>query len=108
MLKTRYITVPNTQNETSTSASLEVSTRLEYALSKITDITYQYKLTYTDKTSGTYKHHMVLSLENELFEWLDFDITGLWDYTKVPEVDSNGITPLQNDYQLLVGIGIEF
>jgi len=108
VLQTRYITVPDDQSEALTSASLEISTRLEYELSKITDITYQYKLTYTDEASGRYKHHMVLALENDLFGWLDFDITGIWDHTKIPEVDSNGITPLRNDYQLLVGIGIEF
>jgi len=108
VLLTNYITVPKGTDASVTSPSLELSTRLEYELSKITDITYQYKLTLTNPESGTYKHHMVLTLENELFEWLDFDITAIWDHTKIPEVDSNGITPLQNDYQLLVGIGIEF
>ena len=67
VLQTRYITVPDGENKAPTSPSLEISTRLEYQISKITDITYQYKLTYTDKVSGRYKHHMVLALENDLF-----------------------------------------
>jgi len=36
------------------------------------------------------------------------DISGIWGKTNITAVDSSGITPLQNDYQLLVGIGIEF
>ena len=107
-LRTNYITVPQGTDSSVLSPSLEISTRLEYELSDITDITYQYKLTLTNKLSGRYKHHMVLTFENALLEWLDFDITGIWDHTQIPEVDSNGIKPLQNDYQMLVGIGIEF
>ena len=107
-LRTNYITVPQGTDSSVLSPSLEISTRLEYELSDITDITYQYKLTLTNKLSGRYKHHMVLTFENALLEWLDFDITGIWDHTQIPEVDSDGIKPLQNDYQMLVGVGIEF
>ena len=108
VLRTNYIAVPEGDNRSVTSLSFEMSTRLEYEFSKITDITYQYKLTFTDKNSGLYKHHMVLLLENELYKWLDLDITAIWDHTMMPEVDSEGNKPLQNDYQMLFGIGIEF
>ena len=108
VLNTNYLTVPTGTKSSTTSPSLELSTRLEYELSKITDITYQYKITLTNKISGSYKHHMLLTLENEILEWLDLDITGIWDHTKIPEIDAEGIAPLQNDYQVLVGIGIEF
>jgi len=108
VLNTNYLTVLAGTKSSTTSPSLELSTRLEYELSKITDITYQYKITLTNKISGSYKHHMLLTLENKIFEWLDLDITGIWDHTKIPEIDAEGIAPLQNDYQVLVGIGIEF
>jgi hypothetical protein len=51
---------------------------------------------------------MVLKFENDLNTWLDIDVTGIWDYTMLPEIDSNGIKPLQDDYQMLIGLGIEF
>jgi len=107
-IHTRYITVNTGENDAPTSFSLELSTRLEYELSGKTDINYQYKMTFTDRKSGQYKHHMVLALENELLDWLDFDITGIWDYTHLPQVASDGIEPYKNDYQLLFGLGIEF
>ncbi len=108
VIYTRYITVNVGENDAPTSVSLELSTRLEYELSRKTDISYQYKMTFTDKKSGQYKHHMVIALENELLNWLDFDITGIWDYTHMPQITSDGIEPYKNDYQLLFGLGIEF
>jgi len=65
-------------------------------------------MTFTDQYSGTYKHHMVASLENELLSWLDFDITGVWDYIAEPAPNANGVTPKRRDYQLLVGLGVDF
>jgi len=108
LIHTRYSTVTNFEEKEPTSLALELSTRMEYDLSNITDITYQYKLTFTDKKSGRYKHHMVLTLENEILDWLDFDVTAIWDYTNIPEIAANALQPLKNDYQLLVGLGIEF
>jgi putative salt-induced outer membrane protein YdiY len=108
VMHTKYSTVAVDENLKRTSFAVELSTRFEYELSNITDIIYQYKLTFTDKDSGRYKHHMVLTLENEILDWLDFDIGGVWDYTAEPELSSTGIKPLQSDYQLLAGFGIEF
>ena len=108
LIHTKYITVTPEEDKSPTSFALELSTRLEYEISNITDIEYQYKLTVTDKKSGSYKHHMVLTFSNELLDWLDLDISGIWDYTKVPEVAADLSQPLKNDYQLLVGLGIEF
>jgi putative salt-induced outer membrane protein YdiY len=108
ILRTTYITVPANKEKLVFSPSLELSTRLEYELLKITDLIYKYKMTFTNKESGLYKHHMVLTLQNDLLAWLDLDITAIWDYTSIPEVSLEGRTPLQNDYQLLTGIGIEF
>jgi len=108
VIHTRYITVNTTDVQSPTSFSLELSTRLEYEISDKTDLNYQYKMTFTDANSGKYKHHMVLALENELLDWLDFDITAIWDYTHLPKVSSSGVQPYKNDYQLLFGLGIEF
>jgi len=108
VLKTVYEAVSATQKKSQTAASLEVSTKVEYEVSKITDITYDAKFTFTQEQSGGYKHHMLLVFENELLSWLDFDITAIWDYTKIPKIDGSGITPQTSDYQFLIGLGVEF
>lgn len=107
-IKSNYIAVAPNEDSSSSSASLELSTRIEYEITKMTDISFDSKFTFTGEKSGRYKHHIVLVFENELLSWLDFDITGIWDYTDIPEKDELGISPLQDDYQLLFGLGIEF
>lgn len=105
---TQYYNVEDSGTLRNSSLALEVSTKLESALNKIVDFTFDYKLTITNKDSGGYKHHMLFTFENELYNWLNFDVTGVWDYLAIPESDSFGIVPEKNDYQLLVGFGIEF
>jgi Protein of unknown function, DUF481 len=108
ILNTKYITVEDGQDTSVTSIALEIGTLLEYEINSRTDLKYDYKLTYTDDSSGKYKHHMVLTLENEITSWLDIDFTGVWDTVLKPETREDGTVPGKNDYQLLVGLGIEF
>jgi len=107
-LYTKYYTVSADKSIDSFSPALELSTHYDLELNKITDITYDYKLTYTDKYAGNYRHHMVLSFENQLTSWLDLDVTGVWDYILEPEESSDGTYPEKSDFQLLVGLAIEF
>ncbi|RLA78543.1 MAG: DUF481 domain-containing protein [Epsilonproteobacteria bacterium] len=108
VVHTAYESVEVGEESEQFAPALEVSTKIEYEINKITDFTFDYKLTYTDEYSGIYKHHMVATFENELFSWLDFDVTGVWDYVANPAQDINQVTPKNSDYQLLVGLGIEF
>ena len=105
---TEYESVEAGEDSEQFAPALEVSTKIEYEINRITDLTFDYKMTFTNQYSGTYKHHMVTSLENELLSWLDFDITGVWDYIAEPAPNANGVTPKRSDYQLLIGLGIEF
>ena len=107
-VNTKYLTVSNGHEENVFSPALELSTKYEFEINKITDLTYDYKLTVTDNKSGLYKHHMVLKLENELLDWLDFDVTGIWDYLQKPATTDSGEIPLQSDFQVLIGFGVEF
>ena len=108
VMHTQYVNVRDGDNRNPTSAALELSTKIEIELTSITDIKYDYKLTFTDDASGKYKHHMVLSFENDLTGWLDLTLTGIWDHISLPEERQDGTVPFSNDYQMLVGLGIEF
>ena len=105
---TKFYTVEDGKESENYSPALEISTKYEQQLTSITDLTYNYKLTVSNKESGVYKHHMILKFENELLSWLDIDITGVWDYVKTPQPDEAGVIPKRNDYQFLLGLGIEF
>ena len=105
---TRYEEVEDSESKSSASPAFELSTKFKYDMTKTTDLIYSYKLTFTDSAAGTYKHHMLLTLENELTDWLDLDITYVWDYIQDPEKDGNGNVPIQDDTQLLIGLSVEF
>ena len=105
---TLFATVAEGESKDDYSPAWELSTKFEQELNAITDFTYDYKLTFSDKQAGTYKHHMIFKFENELLSWLDLDITAIWDYVANPQIESNGVTPKKSDYQLLFGLGIEF
>lgn len=105
---TEYVNVINTNDSSAYSPALELSTKLKVELSDVTDLKYDYKLTYTDNASGRYKHHMVFSLENELTGWLDLDFTTVWDYISKPEKRADSTVPESNDFQFLLGLGVEF
>jgi putative salt-induced outer membrane protein YdiY len=108
VIYTRFLTVEEGTKESNYSPALELSTKFEQELSAITDLTYSYKLTLSGRDSGLYKHHMIISFENEIFSWLDLDITAVWDYVAKPQENAEKIIPLKSDYQLLMGFGIEF
>jgi hypothetical protein len=108
ILNTKYIDVKDHSEDNLLSPALELSTKLDLELNKITDIIYSYKLTYTNNESGRYMHHMILTLENEITSWLDIDFTGIWDHIKNPQEKEDKTTPERDDYQLLIGLGIEF
>jgi len=105
---TNYYTVADGEDTTVSSPSLEMSTLVEYELSKTKDIKFNAKMTLTNEANGRYNHHIVLGLENELLSWLDFDITAIWDRTQMPEEDTDGNIPELNDFQFLFGLGVEF
>ena len=107
-LYTKYSSVVSGNKLAKYSPALEFATKYESKLNEIIDFTFDYKGTYTDKYAGTYKHHMLVTFENELTSWLDLDITGVWDYILEPEELSNKSFPVSSDLQLLIGLGIEF
>ena len=104
---TEYVNVRDGDTQNPISPAFEVSTKLDLELNSMTDFVYSYKLTYTDAAAGRYKHHMVAAFENELTGWLDFDVTGVWDFILNPEERADGTVPFSNDFQILLGFGIE-
>jgi len=107
-LYTRYETVADGRDLEIFSPALDLSTKYEHELNDMVDLTYSYKFSFINKKSGAYKHHMLLTFENELTSWLDLDITGVWDYILYPEEAEDSTVPSRDDFQILIGLGVEF
>jgi len=107
-LYTKHETVQAGQEKEIYSPAAEFRLILDIDISERSDFKYNYLITLTDKNSGQYSHHMIATLENEITTWLDFDISAIWDYIAIPERTASGELPSNDDYQVLVGLGVEF
>ena len=108
ILYTQYDTVEEGKDKSSKTGALELSTRYDIEITKKIDFLFNYKLTISRDDTGSYKHHIVSTLENEITTWLDIDITAIWDYTHRPQPNEDKTVPEQNDIQLLVSVGVDF
>lgn len=108
VIYTKYESVSIGEKQSNFTGALGLSTNLEYEFNTVTTVKYSYQLNLTDKFAGKYTHHMVTTLENELLSWLDLDVSFIWDYILEPQSTIDKQTPKKSDFQLLVGLGIEF
>lgn len=69
---------------------------------------FDYRGTFTSKTSGSYLHHLLTSLEFELTSILDFDVTWVWDRIEDSRQNPDGAFPKQDDYRLSFMLGLDF
>lgn len=107
-INTRFYSVEVGSSPHSNSAAIEMSTSFEYDITKDITFNYDYKITLVNTNAGGFKHHMVTTLENELTDWLDLDITYVWDFLSDTETSSTGDKPSKNDHQIIVGFGVDF
>ncbi|MEA2111626.1 MAG: DUF481 domain-containing protein [Campylobacterota bacterium] len=105
---TKYSTVEEGRDDSIKTGALELSTSYDVEINKKIDFIFSYKLTLTEKNAGSYKHHIVTALENELTSWLDIDLTVIWDYTLYPEPNEDATIPEKSDLQFLVSFGVDF
>ncbi len=88
--------------------SLEAYSKYEYKFNHLNKLKMDYRLTWTEKLSGRYKHHLDVTLENDIVKDKVFINTSfIWDYIDYPQ-PSEGTTPLKSDYQFIVGAGLRF
>jgi len=106
--RTRFESVQVGQNSSVSTPGFVAGTFFNTELTKTLDFDFQYTLQLVNQESGRYTHHMVAMLETELTEWLDFDITSVWDRTKEPQPEANGMVPKKDDFYLIFSLGINF
>jgi L-alanine-DL-glutamate epimerase-like enolase superfamily enzyme len=74
---------------------------------RIVDFIFRYNFQVVNEASGKYTHHMVTAFETELTNWLDLDLSFVWDRIQEPQPDADGNVPEQDDYYFIFGLGID-
>lgn len=103
---TRYVSVQPGDSQKVTTPALVGGTYYETTLSKTVDFNGRYNFSIVNEDSGTYTHHAIATFETKLTDILDFDISFVWDRTQNPQVRADGTVPKQDDFQLLLTLGV--
>ncbi len=105
--ETRFVSVQAGQSSKDTTATLILSTKFDTELNSKVDLEGTYRVTLGDSKAGGYTHYALLTIETELTDKLDFDVTGVWDRVKSPVEDQDGVIPVQDDFRILIGLGYD-
>ncbi len=52
-------------------------------------------------------HHAIATLSIDITEYVELDISFVWDRVGNPEPGADGVTPEQDDFNLTIGLGFE-
>jgi hypothetical protein len=104
---TRYVSVVPGDSDDVDTPALVGSTFYDTTLTKTVDFNVRYNLSIVNQESGTYTHHAIATFETEVTSILDFDVSLIWDRTRDPQVRSDGSVPKQDDYQLMLTLGVD-
>ena len=104
---TEYESVPAGQSQGVSSPALVLGTYYETTLTKRLDFNGSYEVSFVNEESGKYTHHAIATFSVALTDILDFDVSFVWDRTESPQVRSDGTTPQQDDFQLLLTFGVD-
>ena len=96
------------ENIEETTPALVITTDYDIEINKKLDFIYSYDITWVDRASGGYTHHMVTTFESEITGSFDLDVSFIWDHISKPTAADDGTIPLPDDYRLTVGISYDY
>ena len=107
-VKTKFISVAAGENNVESSPGLWLKTNYDTELTKTIDFIAKYSMQFSNKETGGYTHHIILTLDSEITGSLDFDMSFIWDRVTHPTEAADGTTPLPDDYRVTLGISYTY
>jgi hypothetical protein len=104
----RFDSVEPGEDSTNSSPALSFATDFETEVTAWLDYLLQFHMTFLNKESGTYQHHLLTTLSTDLIGDLDIDISFVWDRTQNPQKRADGTTPEKDDYRFIFGLSYDF
>jgi hypothetical protein len=90
------------------AAALTFGSRFDWTITRRIDLLVEYRGQFTKREIGETFHHAEATFEIELTRLLDLDISFFWDRIQVPKQQSDGTLPKQDDFRLVMGLGVKF
>jgi putative salt-induced outer membrane protein YdiY len=107
-VRTRYISVAAGESDDESSPGLWFKTNYDTELTKTIDFIAKYNIQYSNKETGGYTHHIILTINSEITGALDFDTSFIWDRTAHPTEAADGTAPFPDDYRITLGISYTY
>ena len=105
---TGFESVEEGKDQSASTFALDAGTHFDTELTGRLDFIADYDFKIVSKKSGRYMHHGIVTLETELTDLLEFDISFIWDRTQEPAQRSDGTIPEKDDFQLRFSVSIDF
>jgi putative salt-induced outer membrane protein YdiY len=90
------------------TAALMFGSRFDWDITHRIELILEYRGQYTSREVGETTHHGVATLSLELTKRFDLDVSLIWDRISNPKVGADGVEPKQDDFRLVIGLGVDF
>lgn len=107
-VKTKFISVAAGEDNVESSPGLWLKTNYDTELTKTIDFIAKYNIQFSNRETGGYTHHIILTLDSEITGSLDFDTSFIWDRVTHPTEAADGTTPFPDDYRITFGISYTY
>ncbi|MGE3312414.1 MAG: YdiY family protein [Limisphaerales bacterium] len=105
--RNEFDSVESGDDQTTEALALVIGSRFEYELNRRIDLSLEYRGQITRREVGETTHHGVAVFEIELTRRLDLDVSLVWDRISSPQSQSDGSTPLRDDFRLTLGLAVD-
>ena len=106
--QTQFESVEAGEDDKENTATGKISTDFEWDITGDIEYDFHYDVQLVSERAGEKIHHMKTSIEFELTNDFDLEISYIWDRVEKPLADAAGITPKQEDSRFVIGLGYEF
>ena len=106
--QTRFVTVQTGEENEQTTLSLSISSIFDTEINSNVDFIHNYSIAVAERDSGGYTHHMIATIETELTNSFDFDVSFIWDHISKPTKRDDGTIPERNDTQIIFSLKYEY
>jgi putative salt-induced outer membrane protein YdiY len=106
--ETIYSDVVAGEDATERSWTLSGGTTFDISLTNRIDFLTDYRFNIAKDEAGGYSHRLTTTVEFDLTDSLDFNVTAEWSRTETPKPNADGTNPEKDDYRVSMGIGYEF
>lgn len=101
-------TTDENNDTTENSGVILLGSEFEYEFTKDIDFEFNYQIQFVNEEAGKYIHHINSSLEVELINNFDLDLSFYLDRIDKPQPDEDGELPEKDDYRFVVGVSYDF